>query len=72
MEILVTIGVILALIALAALMIHLINVHRDQRVAAFHYDRFQPGDPPDTGRAGGSAEQAEQGPLPPRDQRREE
>lgn len=71
MEILVTVGVILVLIALAALMIHLINVHRDQRVAAFHYERFHPGDPPDT-EWGGGGEQTDQGPSPPRGQRREE
>ncbi|WP_314175786.1 hypothetical protein [Streptomyces winkii] len=46
LDILVTVGVILVLIALAALLLHLINTHHEQRIAAAHYERFHPGDPP--------------------------
>ncbi|QPP07884.1 hypothetical protein G4Z16_17400 [Streptomyces bathyalis] len=48
LDILVTVGVILVLIALAALLLHLINTHHEQRIAATHYERFHPGDPPPT------------------------
>jgi hypothetical protein len=48
LDILVTTGVILVLIALAALLLHLINTHHQQGIAAAHYERFHPGDPPKT------------------------
>ena len=64
MDILVTVGVIVVLIALTALLIHLLNVHHGQRIAETHYDRFHAGDPPDTG-GGGTQGEA------PRDQRRD-
>lgn len=45
LDILVTVGVILVLIALVALMLHLTNAHQEQRVATARYERFHPGDP---------------------------
>jgi hypothetical protein len=47
MDILVTVGVILLLIALAALMIHLINAHHEQGIAALDYEQSRPGDTSD-------------------------
>ncbi|OEU86494.1 hypothetical protein DB35_22405 [Streptomyces abyssalis] len=47
LDILVTVGVILVLIALAALLLHLINTHHEQRIATTHYERFHPGNPPE-------------------------
>ena len=46
LDILVTVGVILVLIALAALLLHLINAHHRQDIATAHYESFHPGDPP--------------------------
>jgi hypothetical protein len=64
LDILVTVGVILVLIALAALLLHLINTHHEQRIAATHYERFHPGDPPrtatDSGEDAGLGERREQ------------
>jgi hypothetical protein len=52
LDILVTVGVILVLIALAALLLHLINTHHRQDVATADYERFHAGDPPEsTGRS---------------------
>ncbi|MCH6161271.1 hypothetical protein [Streptomyces marispadix] len=48
LDILVTVGVILVLIALAALLLHLINTHQRQDVATADYERFHPGDPPES------------------------
>lgn len=52
LDILVTVGVILVLIALAALLLHLINTHHEQRIAAAHYEDFHAGDPPRSGKDG--------------------
>ena len=54
LDILVTVGVILILIALAALLLHLVDEHQRQRVATADYERFHPGDP----RPGSSGEPA--------------
>lgn len=55
LDILVTVGVILVLIALAALLLHLIGAHHRQDVAGAHYERFHPGNPPNVrGRGGGA------------------
>lgn len=48
LDVLVTVGVILVLIALAALLLHLINTHHEQDVATAEYERFHPGNPPPT------------------------
>ena len=69
MDILVTVGVILLLIALAALMIHLINTHHEQRIAALDYERFHPGDPPDPEKNRTRRDEEAQ---PPRDQRNDD
>lgn len=42
MEIFVTAGVILAMVALGARLIHLLNNQHDERIAAFHYNRARP------------------------------
>jgi hypothetical protein len=55
LDILVTVGVILVLIALAALLLHLINTHHRQDVATADYERFHPGDPPESRGGGDSA-----------------
>ncbi|GGO56542.1 hypothetical protein GCM10012287_50370 [Streptomyces daqingensis] len=54
MDILVTVGVIVLLIALTALMIHLLNVRHQQSIVTHRYDTFHPGNPPE----GEGAEQA--------------
>lgn len=38
---------VIVLVGLTALVIHLIDVHRAQRIEAFHYHRFHAGDPPE-------------------------
>lgn len=43
MEALITVAVILAMIALGAFVIHLLNNQHAERIAAFHYSRFLPG-----------------------------
>ncbi|MGH3309935.1 MAG: hypothetical protein ACRDP3_05030 [Streptomyces sp.] len=45
MDILVTVGVILAMIAVGALVIHVINVHHAHDIAEHEYEAFHPGDP---------------------------
>ncbi|NLU75923.1 hypothetical protein HCC61_25270 [Streptomyces sp. HNM0575] len=65
LDILVTVGVILVLIALAALLLHLIGAHHRQDVATAHYESFHPGNPP-------RAREREQGDLPETRERRDE
>lgn len=71
LDILVTVGVILVLIALAALLLHLINTHHEQHIAAADYERFHPGQPPQTPRSRGAdtdgAERNGEGGEPPQD-----
>jgi hypothetical protein len=43
MESLITVAVILALIALGAFVIHLLNNQHAERIAVFHYSRLLPG-----------------------------
>jgi nitrogen fixation-related uncharacterized protein len=43
METLVTVAVLLAMIALGAFLIHLLNGQHEQRIAAFHYSNLLPG-----------------------------
>ncbi|MFE0721817.1 hypothetical protein ACFW23_12745 [Streptomyces rochei] len=45
MEILVTVIVLLAAIALGVLVIHLLNAQHDERIAAFHYGHPGPAVP---------------------------
>lgn len=52
MDILVTVGVILLLIVLTALMIHLLDARHQQSIATHRYDTFHPGNPPGGGAAG--------------------
>ncbi|SCK38063.1 hypothetical protein [Streptomyces sp. WMMB 322] len=70
LDILVTVGVILVLIALAALLLHLINTHRDRSIATARYEDFHPGNPPrspgdreeSTGRGAPREQQDREGP----------
>ncbi|MFC4495823.1 hypothetical protein ACFPA8_16980 [Streptomyces ovatisporus] len=54
MDILVTVGIILLLIALTALMIHLLNVRHEQSIVTHRYDTFHPGNPPESAGADGA------------------
>jgi hypothetical protein len=45
-DILVTVGVILVLIALTAMLLRLIDRHHARDVATAHYEPFHPGKPP--------------------------
>lgn len=62
MDIIVTVGIILILIAVSSLVIHLINAHHAQDVAEHDYDAFHPGDPRsgEAPAADGAAETAEE------------
>lgn len=60
MDILVTVGVILLLIALAAGMIHLVNERHEQSIATHHYESFHAGDPPGGGKAGTEPDEGDQ------------
>lgn len=57
LDIVVTVGGILVLIALVALMLHLINTRQQQGITAADYEEFHPGNPPET--PGGRAESSE-------------
>ena len=62
MDALVTTAVILAMIALGAFLIHLLNGQHAERIAAFRYSRFLPGP---RGRNTTSPRPAEGGPVLP-------